>query len=189
MRCGASPSFSASASDVKAFKNLKSLRGPLPLSGGCALTCSYKGCPSFQALKRMVVDICFTSLPVSTSLDKSKSPATQRCAASSCTTTLSQRASVFCACDGAIAPAKTTATDKDLMIKTTALPLLESGLNPKILSISSSMQPQMPNQTSATFSSACVRNSRTSLYCSGQPIPDTTLSFSSATAGASPWLN
>ena len=25
--------------------------------------------------------------------------------------------------------------------------------------------------------------------CSGQPIPDTTLSFSSATAGASPWLN
>ena len=28
-----------------------------------------------------------------------------------------------------------------------------------------------------------------SVKCSGQPIPDTTLSFSSATAGASPWLN
>lgn len=25
--------------------------------------------------------------------------------------------------------------------------------------------------------------------CSGQPIPDTTLSFSSTTPGASPWLN
>ena len=25
--------------------------------------------------------------------------------------------------------------------------------------------------------------------CSGQPIPDTMLSFSSTTAGASPWLN
>ena len=26
-------------------------------------------------------------------------------------------------------------------------------------------------------------------FCSGQPIPDTMLSFSSTTAGASPWLN
>ena len=27
------------------------------------------------------------------------------------------------------------------------------------------------------------------MLCSGQPIPDTILSFSSTTAGASPWLN
>ena len=34
-----------------------------------------------------------------------------------------------------------------------------------------------------------LKQERDQAICSGQPIPDTMLSFSSTTAGASPWLN